>query len=89
MKFFDIIKCIADLESKFQDLLIQMPTGLPTALAIPATAAAALLPDPSLSILQLLEFLLSSTSTINQLGAKLDSCPSTYFVISLMLLIFK
>lgn len=56
-----------------------MPTasGLPTALTIPATAAAALLPDPNLSILQLLEFPLAPASTINI--TKLNLCPSTYF----------
>ena len=57
---------------------IQMPTSSPlTVLTLPATVAAALLPDPNLSVLQLLEFPLSPASTINL--TKLNLCPSAYF----------
>jgi hypothetical protein len=66
------------LRASSEFALIQMPTSSPPiALIIPATVAAALLPDPNLSVLQLLEFPLSPASTINL--TKLNLCPSTYF----------
>lgn len=52
-----------------------MPTTIPTALTMPATAVACLLPSPSLSILGFLEFVLPSPV----ISSKTHTPPSTYF----------